>query len=61
MEEAWVNGQPGALWRDAAGGLISVMTLDVDADGAIVAVRSIVNPDKLGHLGALSPLARRPS
>jgi RNA polymerase sigma-70 factor, ECF subfamily len=47
---ALVNGQPGALSFDADGRLVSVLALDI-ADGAIQAVRSIVNPDKLGRLG----------
>src|ERR687894_149137 len=47
-----VNGQPGALFIDREGRLISVMTLDV-AEGQIQGVSSIVNPDKLRHLGPL--------
>ncbi len=47
-----VNGQPGALMLDAAGGLVGVMALDV-ADGRVQAVRSMVNPDKLRHLTPL--------
>jgi RNA polymerase sigma-70 factor (ECF subfamily) len=54
-----VNGQPGALGLDADGRLINVLALDV-VDGRIRAVRSVVNPDKLGHLGPLSDLARLP-
>jgi RNA polymerase sigma-70 factor (ECF subfamily) len=50
-----VNGQPGALFLDREGGLIGVMSLDV-ADGQIQAVSSIVNPDKLRHLGPLADL-----
>jgi RNA polymerase sigma-70 factor (TIGR02957 family) len=45
-----INGQPGALSYDADGHLINAITVDV-ADGQIQAVRSIVNPDKLSHLG----------
>jgi RNA polymerase sigma-70 factor (ECF subfamily) len=53
-----INGQPGALSFDAGGSLINVFVLDI-ADGAIQAVRSIVNPDKLAHLGfPLSDLLR---
>ena len=51
-----VNGQPGALFFDLEGRLISVMILDV-ADGQIQAVSSIVNPDKLRHLGPTADLA----
>jgi RNA polymerase sigma-70 factor (TIGR02957 family) len=50
-----VNGQPGALFFDREGGLIGVMILDV-ADGQIQGVRSIVNPDKLRHLGPVADL-----
>jgi len=53
-----VNGQPGALSFDAEGRLVNVMVLDI-ADGVIQAVRSIVNPDKLAHLGfPLSDIGR---
>ncbi|HEX8105694.1 MAG TPA: RNA polymerase subunit sigma-24, partial [Solirubrobacteraceae bacterium] len=51
-----INGQPGALFFDTGGRLISVMALDV-VDGQIQGVRSIVNPDKLGHLGPVADLA----
>ena len=50
-----INGQPGALFYDREGKLIAVMTLDV-AEGQIQAVRSIVNPDKLRHLGPVADL-----
>jgi RNA polymerase sigma-70 factor (ECF subfamily) len=56
---AWVNGQPGAVLYDAEGRVVSVVELDV-ADGAVQAVRFVANPDKLGHLGPVSDLARRP-
>jgi RNA polymerase sigma-70 factor (ECF subfamily) len=48
-----VNGQPGAEFLDTDGKLINVMALDV-ADGQIQTIRSIVNPEKLGHLGPLA-------
>jgi RNA polymerase sigma-70 factor (TIGR02957 family) len=50
-----VNGQPGALFFDREGRLISVMSLDV-VEGRIQGVNSIVNPDKLRHLGPLADL-----
>ena len=53
-----VNGQPGARILDPDGRLINVICLDI-ADGAVQAVRSVINPDKLAHLGPLSPLGRR--
>src|SRR4051812_18910984 len=50
-----VNGQPGALFFDGEGRLISVMILDV-AEGQIQGLSSIVNPDKLRHLGPVADL-----
>ena len=54
-----VNGQPGALGLDAEGRLINVISLDI-IGGQVQAIRSVVNPDKLGHLGPLSDVARLP-
>jgi RNA polymerase sigma-70 factor, ECF subfamily len=48
-----INGQPGALFLDRQGRLISIFSLDV-AGGAVQTIRAIVNPEKLGHLGALA-------
>jgi RNA polymerase sigma-70 factor (TIGR02957 family) len=48
-----VNGQPGAIFLDADGHVVSVMALDI-ADGQVQSIRSIVNPDKLGHLGEVA-------
>jgi RNA polymerase sigma-70 factor (ECF subfamily) len=48
-----VNGGPGALFLDGQEHLIGVMALDV-ADGQVTGVRSIVNPDKLAHLGPVA-------
>jgi RNA polymerase sigma-70 factor (TIGR02957 family) len=45
-----INGAPGALNLDEQGRLISVWALDI-AGGQIQGIRSIVNPDKLAHLG----------
>ncbi len=50
-----VNGQPGAVYVDREGRLAGVIILDV-ADGQIQAVSSIVNPDKLRHLGPVADL-----
>ena len=47
-----VNGGPGALILDPKQRLIGVWALDI-ADGQIQGISSIVNPDKLGHLGPL--------
>lgn len=48
-----VNGQPGAVVRDAAGRLINVFSFDI-ADGAVQSVRSVIARDKLRHLGPLA-------
>jgi RNA polymerase sigma-70 factor (ECF subfamily) len=50
-----VNGQPGGLFFDREGRVAGVMILDV-ADGQIQDVSSIVNPDKLRHLGPVADL-----
>jgi RNA polymerase sigma-70 factor (ECF subfamily) len=52
FEQLPVNGQPGALFLDADRRLLNVLALDI-LDGRIQAVRSVVNPDKLNHLGPL--------
>ncbi len=48
-----VNGQPGALVLDSDGRLINVFSVDI-ADGAVQVIRSVINPDKLRHLGPLA-------
>jgi len=40
--------------------VVSVFTLDI-ADGAVQAIRSVVNPDKLVHLGPVSDLGLPPA
>ena len=54
-----VNGQPGATGLDAEGRVVNVFVLDI-ANGQVQAVRSVVNPDKLSHLGPVSDVARLP-
>ena len=44
-----VNGQPGAVAFMPDGAPSSVMALDI-AGGTVIAIRSIVNPDKLKHI-----------
>ena len=51
-----INGQPGALFFDREGMLVSVLILDV-AEGRIQAVSAIANPDKLRHLGPVADVA----
>jgi RNA polymerase sigma-70 factor (ECF subfamily) len=54
---AWVNGEPGAVVYDAEDRVVSVFGLDLGA-GLVQTIRSVVNPDKLGHLGPVSDVAR---
>jgi RNA polymerase sigma-70 factor (ECF subfamily) len=48
-----VNGQPGAVLRTREGELISVFALDIAA-GVVQTVRSVINPDKLRHIGPVA-------
>lgn len=48
-----VNGQPGAALRTADGLLVNVFSLGI-ADGQITSVCSVINPDKLRHLGPVA-------
>jgi RNA polymerase sigma-70 factor (ECF subfamily) len=48
-----VNGGPGALVLDPEERLVGVWALDI-AGGQITSVSSIVNPDKLAHLGPVA-------
>ena len=48
-----VNGHPGALLLDSKSRVAGVWALDI-ADGEIQAIRSVVNPDKLRHLGTVA-------
>ena len=57
---AVVNGQPGFRSLDPQGRIINVVSVDI-ADGRIQRVHSILNPDKLAHLGLVSDLGLRPS
>jgi RNA polymerase sigma-70 factor (TIGR02957 family) len=50
-----VNGGPGALYLDAQERLIAVVALEI-ASGQITSINSIVNPDKLAHLGPTADL-----
>ena len=53
MEPREVNGQPGAIFRDRDGKIINTWTLEI-LDGRIQAIRTVLNPDKLGHLGPVA-------
>ncbi|MDQ0936172.1 RNA polymerase sigma-70 factor [Streptomyces turgidiscabies] len=48
-----INAQPGAIFRDRDGKVLHILALDV-LDGQILTIRSVLNPDKLGHLGPVA-------
>ncbi|MGW2506709.1 RNA polymerase sigma-70 factor [Streptomyces sp. NPDC001588] len=51
--EAEVNGQPGAVFRDRDGLVLHTLVPEV-LDGRIQTIRTVINPDKLGHLGPVA-------
>ena len=53
LEPREMNGQPGAILRDRDGKVLTVLTLDI-LDGQIQMIRSVSNPDKLGHVGPVA-------
>ncbi len=53
VEPHEVNGQPGAIFRDRDNKVLFTMALDV-LDGRIQTIRSVINPDKLGHVGPVA-------
>jgi RNA polymerase sigma-70 factor (ECF subfamily) len=53
VEPRPVNGQPGAVFRDRDGKVVSTFTLDI-LDGQVQSIRSVTNPDKLGHVGPVA-------
>jgi RNA polymerase sigma-70 factor, ECF subfamily len=53
VEPHEVNGQPGAILRDRDGQVVGTVTLDV-LGGWIQTIRSVANPDKLGHVGPVA-------
>ena len=55
LEPHRINGQPGVLARGPHGGVMAVMSFEI-VDGRIATIRSIVNPDKLDHLGPVETL-----
>jgi RNA polymerase sigma-70 factor (ECF subfamily) len=48
-----MNGQPGAIFRDRDGKVLFTWTLDI-LDGRIQTIHSLINPDKLAHLGPVA-------
>jgi RNA polymerase sigma-70 factor (ECF subfamily) len=53
VEPHQINGQPGAIIRAADGQVTNVFVLDI-LDGLVQTVRSVINPEKLGHLGPVA-------
>ncbi len=51
-----VNGGPGAVFLDGEQRLMAVWALDI-ADGRVNSISSVVNPDKLAHLGPVGDFA----
>jgi len=53
LERHEVNGQPGAVMRAQDGSITNVWSIEI-ADGLVQTVRSVINPDKLRHLGPVA-------
>jgi RNA polymerase sigma-70 factor (ECF subfamily) len=53
VEPHQLNGQPGAIFRDRDGRVVTTWALDI-LDGQIQTIRSVINPDKLGHVGPVA-------
>ena len=53
LEPHQVNGQPGAIFRDRDGKVLNTIALDI-LDGQIQTIRSVINPDKLRHVGPVA-------
>jgi RNA polymerase sigma-70 factor (ECF subfamily) len=58
LEPVRVNGGPGFRTLDADGLLVNVVALDV-VGGRVRRIYSMLNPDKLGHLGPTSTIGLR--
>jgi RNA polymerase sigma-70 factor (ECF subfamily) len=59
LEPVVVNGQPGYRSLAPDGRLVNIVSVDVEG-GAVRRIHSILNPDKLEHLGPVSDVALRP-
>jgi RNA polymerase sigma-70 factor (ECF subfamily) len=53
MQPCQINGQPGAIVHDRDGKVINTFTIDV-LGGQIQAIRFVLSPDKLAHLGPVA-------
>ncbi|MFF7645551.1 RNA polymerase sigma-70 factor [Streptomyces canus] len=48
-----LNGQPGAIFYDRDGRVLHTLALDI-LDGRVQTIRTVINPDKLGHVGPVA-------
>jgi RNA polymerase sigma-70 factor, ECF subfamily len=55
IERRSINGQPGAIVRTPDGQITNVFELEI-ANGQVQTLRSVINPDKLRHLGPVADL-----
>ncbi|MET9456215.1 RNA polymerase sigma-70 factor [Streptomyces canus] len=53
FEPHQLNGQPGAIFYDRDGKVLHTLALDI-LDGRIQTIRTVINPDKLGHVGPVA-------
>ncbi|GAA3956580.1 RNA polymerase sigma-70 factor [Actinomadura viridis] len=53
VEQHQVNGRPGAIFRDRDGSVLNIWAFEI-VDGRIQMIRSVNNPDKLGHMGPVA-------
>jgi RNA polymerase sigma-70 factor (ECF subfamily) len=60
IERVEVNGQPGAKLLDSSDRVFAVWSLDT-AEDKVHCIRSVVNPDKLRHLGPVSEMLSLPA
>src|SRR4051794_9358036 len=60
LEPVWVNGQPGFRTLDPEGLLVNIVSFTVH-HAHVTAIHTVLNPDKLAHLGQTSRLGLRPS
>jgi RNA polymerase sigma-70 factor (TIGR02957 family) len=58
LQPIHVGGQPAALLVDADDGVVAVWSLNI-VNGVVQEIHGVVNPDKLAHLGPVSPFAYR--
>ncbi|HVX43893.1 MAG TPA: RNA polymerase sigma-70 factor [Mycobacteriales bacterium] len=53
VEPHELNGQPGAIFRDREGKVLNTWTIEIEG-GRIQAIRAMLNPEKLGHMGPVA-------